>query len=200
MGSDYEGTQGHWQQIGDHMLNWTKFHYSSRNDEIFHMLCNFTRVGVHCDESNRSSPFVMLLVDVLIYPENRQKSFGRLETNGRNWCESINIIVLKVTIACRENDPFLETKQTFCDEGASVNSRRRLLQPPRTQPVRPRPFKALKPCAWLIKKMLCNMLGSRVCDLWSILDTIIIAATHLWKEGKTAMSGTPRIRWSWKKQ
>ena len=96
--------------------------------------------------------------------------FGQLETNWRNLCESINIIVWKVTIACREKDPFLETKQTFCDEGASVNSRRRLLQLPRRQPVLPRPFKALS----LIDQehaLLFLEVGSRVRDLWFKLNT-----------------------------
>ena len=66
--------------------------------------------------------------------------------------------------------PFLETKQTFCDEGASVNSRRRLLQPPRRHPVLPRPFKALR----LIDQehaLLFLEVGSRVRDLWSRLNT-----------------------------
>ena len=89
--------------------------------------------------------------------------FGQLETNWRNLCESINIIVWKVIIACRE------TKQTFCDEGASVNSRRRLLQLPRRQPVLPRPFQALR----LIDQehaLLFLEVGSRVRDLWSKLN------------------------------
>ena len=80
-----------------------------------------------------------------------KKVFGQLETNERNWCESINFIVWKVIIACRQKDQFLEAKQTFCDEGASVSSRRRLLQPPRTQPVLPRPFVF----DWLNENMLC---------------------------------------------
>ena len=64
-------------------------HFTSKNDRLFS--CYFTRVGVHCDESNRSSPFVMLLVDVLIYPEHRQKYYCWIRESKKKRMKEVDV-------------------------------------------------------------------------------------------------------------
>ena len=119
-------------------------HFSSKNDRLsscYAISPGWAYTATRAIEAVHSWCFLWMCLYILKIGKNI--SFGlenKEKENEISWYEPINMIIWKITIASREKYQFLDTKQTFCDEGASVNSRRRLLQPPRTQPVRPRPL------------------------------------------------------------